>query len=786
MTGAGGVPALVRNAPLVMLCALAAGLLVGPHGVPAAWAAMGAAGCGCSAAIAVRERHSGAATALLLAACLMAGSAWGAARVQVIDVAPMHQSGGASGTVVVDTPPAVTTYGARAQVLVNRLSGSVAVAPGTRLLLDLPNSAPVPQVGFVIKLSGAVAPAAEASAPAWWRAYLRRQHIAGRLRAHSWTQVGVRGGPMGARDALRRWAGDNVAQGLSGDLGAIVRGMALGGGAGLTDDTAQRMRDAGLWHLLAVSGQNVAVVGIGMGALLGAAGVSRRSRLLASGAAMAAYCLACDGGASVARAGLMGAVALMADLGGRPRARWYALMLVLVVLLALDPLSAEDPGLQLSFAAVAGLFTIGPPLAVWLRGFMPGRIADLLAQSGAAGLATAPVLASGFGQISTVGLVANLVAVPVAGPVVVVALLGTVAHSVWGPAGVGLAWIAAMGAGIVMGVARVAAAIPGAVVAVPGWGVVPLALVAASPVLVWAWLRRVPQTAVGPGWGMPGRGHWMRVGRIGLTGVVVIATAGLPGWTGSGALPGGPALRVLDIGQGSAAVLRDGARADVLVDCGPPGEPPPVIDALARAGMDSVGVIIISHGALDHAGGAIAVIDAMPVGRVLLPDPDHDAPLVREVAAHAMARGVPVTWVSAGSEISIGPWSARVVGPGRDDARSAEANDRSLVVLARAPGLSALLPGDAEGNVLRDLSLPPTPVLVVSHHGSEDPAIPPVLARLRPVVAVVSSGAGNNYGHPRAQVLTALADAGAGVLRTDSGGDVDIRAGQGGIVVRRG
>ena len=786
MTNAGGAPALVRQAPLVMLCALAAGLLVGPHGAPVAWAAMGAAGCGCCAAIAVRERHPGAATALLVAACLMAGSAWGAARVQVTDVAPMRQLGGASGTVVVDTPPAITTYGSRAQVLVNHLSGSVALAPGTRLLLDLPSGAPVPKVGFILNLRGALAPAAEAGAPAWWPAYLRRQHIAGRLRAHSWTQVGVRGGPMGARDALRRWAGDNVAVGLSGDLEAIVRGMALGGGAGLTDDTAQQMRDAGLWHLLAVSGQNVAVVGIGMAAMLGAAGVSRRSRLLASGAAMAAYCLACDGGASVARAGLMGAVALMADLGGRPRARWYALMLVLVVLLALDPLSADDPGLQLSFAAVAGLFAIAPPLAAWLRGLMPGRLADLMAQSGAAGLATAPVLASGFGRISTVGLVANLVAVPVAGPVVVVALLGTVAHSVWGPLGVWLAWVAAMGAGVVMVVARVTAAIPGAVVTVPSWGVVPLALMAGAPVLVWAWLRRVPQTAVGSGWGMPGRGPGVRAALIGLTGVAVIAAAGLPGCTGPAVLPAGPALRVLDIGQGSAAVLRDGARADVLVDCGPPGEPPPVIDALARAGMDSVGVIIISHGALDHAGGAAAVIDAMPVGRVLLPDPDHDAPLVREVAAHAMAQGVPVTWVSAGSEISIGPWSARVIGPGPDDARSAEANDRSLVVLARAPGLSALLPGDAEGNVLRDLSLPPTPVLVVSHHGSEDPAIPPVLARLRPVVAVVSSGAGNHYGHPRAQVLAALGDAGAGVLRTDSGGDVDLRAGQGGIVVRRG
>lgn len=713
----------------------------------------------------------------------VAGCAWGTTRVASTQPVLITRAFDAHGVVAIDAPPSVGRFGVRARVVTQDLTGDRAPSPGTRLLLDLPLGAGVPEVGALVRVGGSVGPAATSDAPDWWRAWLRRQHIAGRMRSAGWTAVGVRDGPVGARDALRRWAGANVAAGLSGDVQAVVRGMALGGGAGLSDEAAQRMRDAGLWHLLAVSGQNVAVVGIGVTALLGFVRMARRPRLVASGLVMCAYVLACDGGASVARAGLMGALALMADLGGAARSRWYALLLALAVLLAFDPLSIGDPGLQLSFAAVAGLFLISPPLASWLRGWLPARAADLVAQSAGAGLATAPVLAAGFGSLSVVGLAANLVAVPVAGPVVVVALAGTVAHSAWAPLGVAVTWVAALGARVVMAVAVVASAVPGAVATVPAWGAAPLALVAVAPALVWAWLRRCPRVP-----GMPVRRPRAVRPVLASAGVVLTAVfvSGVPGCGGPPVLSPGPGVRVLDVGQGAATLLRDGGRGLVLVDAGPPGSPPPVMDALERAGIESVGAVVITHGAMDHAGGVAAVLESIPVGRVVLPTPDRLSPLVRETAHLAAVAGVPVQWAAAGTDITAGPWQVAVVGPGPATSRSSPPNDRSLVAVAHAAGLTVILPADSESNVLRELHLPRADVLQVSHHGSADPGLAMVLSTVRPGVAVVSAGRGNPYGHPVADTLAALADSGARILRTDLAGDVDIRPGGGGVIVAPG
>ena len=136
--------------------------------------------------------------------------------------------------------------------------------------------------------------------------------------------------------------------------------------------------------------------------------------------------------------------------------------------------------------------------------------------------------------------------------------------------------------------------------------------------------------------------------------------------------------------------------------------------------------------------------------------------------------------------MSAGAWTARVIGPPADLSRADDPNARSLVVHAEAPGITALLPADAESPVLRGLPLPPVDVLQVPHHGSADDGLPDVLARLRPTVAVISAGAGNAYGHPRAPTVGALQRSGARVMRTDRGGDIDLRPSAGGIAVSRG
>jgi len=780
---------VTHRLPLAMPAALCAGLVAGGRG----WMA-GSAGGVVLAALAllaavvglaaVRRARPGAATLLMLVASLLGGWTWGAARVQATAPEPVTRAGAVEGLVAVTGFPTRGARGVRVPVQVERLSGPRAPRPGTRLILDLPHGARTPPIGAVVRLSGSVGPAAGATAPSWWRAWLARQRIAGRLRTSRWVAADWRDGVAGARDALRRWAHANAAAGLSGDRAAMVSGMALGGGEGLSPRAKTAMRDSGLWHLLAVSGQNVAVIGIGVVAVLGAAGAPRRGRTAVAGLAMLAYCLACDGGASVMRAGLMGAIGVAADLRGGRRAPWNALVLSLAVMLALDPLSIGDPGLQLSFAAVAGLFAVAPPLAQWLRGVLPGRVADLAAQSAGAGLATAPVLALGFGSLPVAGLVRKLGGGAHRGP------RGGVGHGGGGgPLGVG-----APGRGAVVGGSSGGVGDPGGRghrrrtargrAARACVGAVPLALLAAAPPAAWWWLRRLPPPSAGAH-RRPWR-PWVRRGlaAAGAAAIAVLLPGALPGC--GGAQPAdGPAVRMLDVGQGAAIALRDGRRVPVLFDAGPPGQPTPVVDALDRMGADSVGALVISHAARDHLGGAIAVMDRLPLRAVVLPQADRFDPALMAVARHARARDVDVQWAMRGTQVDAGPWRVRVIGPTPAMERAGDANLRSLLRVT-APGISAVLPADAESPALAGVDLPRSDVLQVGHHGSADPGLHGVLERVRPGVTLVSAGRGNPYGHPRPSVLGAIAASGAAALRTDRGGDIDVRPGPSGIVVSRG
>jgi competence protein ComEC len=243
---------------------------------------------------------------------------------------------------------------------------------------------------------------------------------------------------------------------------------------------------------------------------------------------------------------------------------------------------------------------------------------------------------------------------------------------------------------------------------------------------------------------------------------------------------------MLDVGQGAAIALRDGRRVPVLFDAGPPGQPSPVLDALDRMGADAVGAMVISHAARDHLGGATAVMDRLPVRAVVLPQADRSDPAVAAVARHARARGITVQWAMRGTQVDAGPWRARVIGPVPAMERAGDANLRSLVLHVTAPGISAVLPADAESPALAGADLRRSDVLQVAHHGSADPGLDAVLDRVRPAIALVSAGRGNPYGHPRPSVLGAIAASGAAALRTDRGGDIDVRPGPSGIVVSRG
>jgi competence protein ComEC len=585
---------------------------------------------------------------------------------------------------------------------------------------------------------------------------LAHQGIAGRIMLTSARDTGRRrGGMFGAVDRFAREASDVLNAAGGPRAGPLLAGMALGTAQGVAPDDRDTLRAAGLWHLAAASGGNVALI-VALAMLLGwLAGLPDRGRLLLAAAAIVFYVPLAGGGPSIQRAGVMGLAALGALLLRREHRTADALGLAAVATLALDPRAWLDVGWQLSFAATAGLLAaVGPGQRALRRAGIPRPIAAALATTAAATLATAPIMLAAFGSISAIGLITNVVVTPLAAIAVWSGALAALLTP-WAPhAALIVAQPGAAGASATLAVAAWGAGRTHAEVGVVGLGV---AVIGAALVAV----------------SRPGGAVVTAAGVIGLAWLAFdVPTA-----------PHEPRLLVFDIGQGSAALLQAGDDA-VLVDAGPvDGD---VVRQLRRAGVRRLRAIVLSHPAADHDGGAAAVLRAIPTELLLdggMPGGGQThAAALREAARHHTR----VVTVRAGQRLHVGQLSVWVRWPTPAAARTpGDPNDRAAVVQARIGPLAALIPADAESNVLTTIPNLAADVLVISHHGSDDPALPMLLRRLQPRAAVISVGAGNTYGHPTHRTLQQLRAAHVPTLRTDQDGAVDIRALAGRMVIRR-
>jgi competence protein ComEC len=464
------------------VAALIGGLALPALGArPDAGAVLAAGLAGLAAAVLGRGPAALWGLALVVAA---AGAVWSGARLAATEPPrpplPAHL---ADVPVTADGSARRTRLGWRVPVRVGHAAGAGALG-GARLFAEVRGDPPAQ--GTVLRLRGTVRAAADAASPGWWRRYLERLGIAGTVRPTRLVPVGARGGPWGARDRAIAWLRARIGSGLAGDRRALVEGMALGGSDRLSRRAEDDVRAAGLSHLLAVSGQNVAVVAGAGFLLLGALGLRRGRSLAAAGGLIAAYCAVCESGASVARAGVVALGALAAEATSRPWRSGHGLLVALALLLAWQPRWVWDPGLQLSFSAVAGILLIGRPLVDLAGRWLPAPLAEAAGVSAAATLATAPVLVAAFGTVSVAGLLTNVVAVPLAGAVLLCGLAGAVLAGLAPPAGVPLLWAAGLGAEAILGVARLAAGVPGATVTVPG---VAAPLAAVPAMAVWALAR---------------------------------------------------------------------------------------------------------------------------------------------------------------------------------------------------------------------------------------------------------------------------------------------------------
>jgi competence protein ComEC len=577
------------------------------------------------------------------------------------------------------------------------------------------------------------------------------------LRADRFEVIGRRGGIGGVADSVRTAISRSLAGGLDGEKRAVVAGVVLGEDEGLDQELRHRFRASGLYHLLAVSGQNVGYVIAGVLVVGWLLGVPRRLAHVAALTAVGAYVLAVGWQPSVVRAGVAGGLASLAWLAARPKDRWYFFLVGAAVLLAWNPYSLLEPGFQLSFAAVAAIFVGVPPLERRLEGYPIRReLRVIIAVSIACGVATAPVSMSHFDAVPVYSIAANALAAPVVAPLLALAFAAAALTPAVPSAGIALAWLAGWLGAYLAACARLVGGLPHAQVS--SWTAL-LALVGAA---AFAWLLvRLP----------PPRAPRALV-LVALVATLAVAWRVRPEHVAP--LPNGFRVTFLDVGQGDAILLQTGDGA-VLVDQGPPEAD--VAQQLRRLGIRRLAALVLTHPQRDHVGGAAAVLARVDVDAVLDPRLPVPSPYEREALEEAAENRVRLIVARAGSALRLGRLRLRVLWPDGPGTPDSDPNDHAIVLLASYGRIDVLLTADAETNVTLPLRPPPVEILKVAHHGSADPGLPALLALVRPEVAVISVGDGNDYGHPAPSTIAALERApGLRLYRTDEDGAVTLES----------
>ena len=434
----------------VVLGALVTGLLLANVARVGLGAAALVAAAGVAAAVGWAAPRLAAVA--LVAACV--GWAWGSARLAALDRSPLRADVGRAGRfrVVVTGEAVEGRFAQRATARVLRFEGR---RLDERVQLELPLGRAPPQGALLSLLAVVELPrrAADGFDEATW---LRRQGVHVVLHVDEWHVVGRRGGLGGLADRLRRWLRRSSAPGLTGERRAVLEGIVLGDDGGLSDNLKTSFRRSGLYHLLAVSGENVVLLAAGVLGLAVLVGLPRAFGHVGAVAAIVGYVLAVGPQPSVVRAAVSGAAISIAWLAARERDPWHVLLLAAAVLLAWNPYAVWDPGFQLSFAAVLAIFVGVAPIVQVLEGYpIPRGVAAGVAVSAVCSVATAPILWLQFGTVPLLGIVANALAEPAVGLLLGGALVTAAVDAVAPGLAAALAQLTGLGAAYVALCARV-------------------------------------------------------------------------------------------------------------------------------------------------------------------------------------------------------------------------------------------------------------------------------------------------------------------------------------------
>ncbi len=401
-------------------------------------------------------------------------------------------------------------------------------------------------------------------------------------------------------DSVRTDFAASAERALPPDAAGLLPALVVGDISALPGPVRDDFEIAGLQHLTVVSGANFTILLSVVLFVVRVLTLGPRGAVTVAAAALLMFVVVARPDPSVLRAGAMGAITLLAVLTGRRKQALPALCAAIIALLALWPGLAVNAGFALSVIATGGLILLAPSWGDWLRARGWWRVpAEIVAVSAGAFVVTTPIVIALTGRLSLIAVLANVLVAPVIAPITVVGAGGAVLASVWSPLAELVLRCATPPLWWLLWVARHAAALPGASIAVPGGvagGLIAGAVVAGVIAGMRARaVRRIAAAMV-----------------LGVAAVLVPVRLWHPGWP-----PNGWILAACDVGQGDGLALSVGPGAAVVIDVGP--DPRPIRTCLNRLGISRIPLLILTHPHADHIDGLTGAlhdraVDAIAVG----------------------------------------------------------------------------------------------------------------------------------------------------------------------------
>jgi competence protein ComEC len=550
----------------------------------------------------------------------------------------------------------------------------------------------------------------------------------------------------------------------------FLAALVVGERQSLPPDLEETLQQAGVYHIVALSGFNVGLIALLGGAVLGLLPLPPRGRRITLLLLLSGYWGVARDSGSLARATLMVLLHGTGCLSSRRVSATGAIAVSAILILASGPGWLFDAGFQLSYLATLGLFAAARTApgkdalpAPGATGSLRRLVTGSLRASIVALAATSPLCARHFHSLTPAGILANLVAVPASSACLILAVLVVPVDTIAPALARAILLPASLLLDLLRTTAAACAALPGGFVRVlpPAWPVVILALTllgAAAGARRASIRRAAAALALVVAMSVVASGHsTIATGRLEIT--------------------------ALDVGQGDALLIRFPNGLSMLVDAG--GLARSDFDVGARVvapGLRSLGLLrldflAITHAHHDHIGGAASIVRQFRPRAVWLGAMPSSEPAVRRLESAAAEIGAAVLRPRRGVVIAAGGGTIQVLHPaGPPRADPPGGNDDSLVLRLTYRRAAALLTGDIEQPVEKELVGCGLPIeaglLKVGHHGSGTSTTPAFVSRVGAGLAMISVGAGNPWGHPSRTVLERLSGAGTIVLRTDRDGAV--------------